>query len=222
MVVQGGKKLVGIECDGEKYHGPDRWEYDQRREAQLRRAGWKFWRISGSSFYRDKDGAMDSLWSFLRNEGIRPKLPSEEGPEVKEKVFPSGGEGNHDREATASQNVGPSEKCDCGLNGSKKNNEIVQPGGEKRENVAHPRNNNVSKDRIDQVKELLDPYGNWRIWQKLISWGEGTDYIDSFSRAISYQIIDKLKLGRKFNPWLRKEMERIWKTAIKKGFRPEL
>lgn len=35
--------------------------FDQRREAQLRRAGWKFWRISGSAFYRNKEKALDGL-----------------------------------------------------------------------------------------------------------------------------------------------------------------
>ena len=78
LVIQQGDKLVAIECDGEKYHGPDRWEYDQRREAQLRRAGWKFWRISGSAFYRDKEGTMEGLWKFLENEGITPKALKEE------------------------------------------------------------------------------------------------------------------------------------------------
>jgi hypothetical protein len=73
LVVQGEKSRVAVECDGDQWHGPERWEYDQRREAQLRRAGWKFWRISGSAFYRNKDKALDSLWGFLKDAGVRPK-----------------------------------------------------------------------------------------------------------------------------------------------------
>ncbi len=225
LVVQGDKKLVGIECDGEKYHGPDRWEYDQRREAQLRRAGWKFWRISGSAFYRDKDGAMENLWNFLKNEGITPETVSEEGSEGKEKIFPSGTERKPDAFITAAQDGKPFEKNDYEGSGNGRHSEAIQPSKEVREDIFHAKNKNGSirsDDRLGQVKEFLDLYNNWKIWQKLISWGESTDYIDSFSRAICYQIVERLKLGRKINPWLTKEMERIWKTAIKKGFKAEL
>jgi hypothetical protein len=38
----------------------------------LRRAGWKFWRISGSAFYRNKEKAMDGLWEFLEDAGVSP------------------------------------------------------------------------------------------------------------------------------------------------------
>ena len=73
LVVQGEKSRVAVECDGDQWHGPERWEQDQRREAQLRRAGWKFWRVSGSAFYRNKERALDSLWRYLEDAGIRPK-----------------------------------------------------------------------------------------------------------------------------------------------------
>jgi len=72
LVVQGEKNHVAVECDGDRWHGPERWEYDQRREAQLRRAGWKFWRISGSAFYRNKDKALGGLWEFLEEAGVAP------------------------------------------------------------------------------------------------------------------------------------------------------
>ncbi len=72
LVVQGEKSRVAIECDGDRWTGPEKWEYDQRREAQLRRAGWKFWRISGSTFYRNKDKALDALWEFLEEAGVDP------------------------------------------------------------------------------------------------------------------------------------------------------
>jgi len=72
LVIQGENNRVAVECDGDRYHGIEKWEYDQRREAQLRRAGWKFWRISGSSFYRNKDNALEGLWQYLKDEGIEP------------------------------------------------------------------------------------------------------------------------------------------------------
>lgn len=74
LVIQGDKNRVAVECDGDRWHGPERWEYDQRREAQLRRAGWKFWRISGSAFYRDKEKSLEGLWKFLDEEEVRPLI----------------------------------------------------------------------------------------------------------------------------------------------------
>jgi very-short-patch-repair endonuclease len=71
LVIQGDKNRIVVECDGDRWHGVERWEYNQRREAQLRRAGWKFWRISGSAFYRNKEKALEGLWKFLETEGIK-------------------------------------------------------------------------------------------------------------------------------------------------------
>ncbi len=72
LVVQGENSRVAVECDGDRWPGLEKWEYDQRREAQLRRAGWKFWRISGSAFYRNKDKALGGLWEFLEDAGVNP------------------------------------------------------------------------------------------------------------------------------------------------------
>ena len=74
LVIQGEKNRIAVECDGDRWHGIEKWEYDQRREAQLRRAGWKFWRISGSAFYRNKEKALEGLWKFLEAEGINNSL----------------------------------------------------------------------------------------------------------------------------------------------------
>lgn len=74
LVIQGDKNRIAVECDGDRSHGIEKWEYDQRREAQLRRAGWKFWRISGSAFYRNKEKALGGLWKFLEAEGIKNSL----------------------------------------------------------------------------------------------------------------------------------------------------
>jgi hypothetical protein len=38
----------------------------------LRRAGWKFWRISGSAFYRNKEKALAGLWEFMEDAGVNP------------------------------------------------------------------------------------------------------------------------------------------------------
>ncbi|HKQ92622.1 MAG TPA: AAA domain-containing protein [Blastocatellia bacterium] len=72
LVVEGENGRVAIECDGDRWPGDEKWEYDQHREAQLRRAGWKFWRISGSAFYRNKEKALAGLWEFMEDAGVNP------------------------------------------------------------------------------------------------------------------------------------------------------
>jgi len=72
LVVQGTNARLAVECDGDQYHTLENWEADQIREAQLRRAGWVFWRVTGSSFYRYKEKALDSLWEKLDELGIKP------------------------------------------------------------------------------------------------------------------------------------------------------
>ena len=41
MVVEGDNdSRLAIECDGDRFHGPDRWDSDMRRQRILERAGW--------------------------------------------------------------------------------------------------------------------------------------------------------------------------------------
>ncbi len=91
MVVSGGGKRVGIECDGEQWHGPDKLQEDMERQAILERLGWKFIRIRGSVFFRDPDRAMATVFQRLEELGILPErvssmVPSTENLEVIERV----------------------------------------------------------------------------------------------------------------------------------------
>lgn len=76
MVVTGGGKRVGIECDGEQWHGPDKLQEDMERQAILERLGWKFIRIRGSVFFRDADRAMTMVFNRLEELGILPERVS--------------------------------------------------------------------------------------------------------------------------------------------------
>ncbi len=70
LVVQGDKARLAVECDGDQYHTLENWEADQIRERQLRRAGWEFWRVTGSAFYRNREKSLESLWKKLKDLGI--------------------------------------------------------------------------------------------------------------------------------------------------------
>jgi len=73
LVVQGLEGLLAVECDGDRWHGPDRFHKDMERQRQLERCRWTFWRVRGSQFYRDPDAALQSLWEQLTRRGILPE-----------------------------------------------------------------------------------------------------------------------------------------------------
>ncbi len=72
LVVEGLRGRLAIECDGDQWHGPDRYEADMMRERTLIRCGCTFWRIRGSEFYYDPNQAMASLWELLNKLRIAP------------------------------------------------------------------------------------------------------------------------------------------------------
>src|SRR6202044_2401191 len=72
LVVEGQRKRLAVELDGDAHHGPDRGEADRNRQAILERLGWTFHRIRGSAYYRDPDAALAGLWDRLETLGIRP------------------------------------------------------------------------------------------------------------------------------------------------------
>ena len=70
IVVEGPHARLAVECDGDRWHGPDVWHKDRARQQVLERANWTFERIRGSAFYRDQDAALDPLWRRLKDLGI--------------------------------------------------------------------------------------------------------------------------------------------------------
>lgn len=73
LVVEGGGRRVAIECDGDRYHPPEKLMDDLERQAVLERLGWQFVRIRGTEFYRNPDLTMDRVFAQLERLGIRPE-----------------------------------------------------------------------------------------------------------------------------------------------------
>ena len=73
MVVEGANDTrLAIECDGDKYHGPDQWMDDMQRQRTLERAGWVFWRCFASVFIRRRNEIVTELLHTLSERGIDP------------------------------------------------------------------------------------------------------------------------------------------------------
>jgi very-short-patch-repair endonuclease/superfamily I DNA/RNA helicase len=76
MVVEGQGKRLAVECDGDRYHPIEKLSEDMNRQSILERLGWKFSRIRGSSFYRNPDAAMQSVYAKLNELEIFPTSSS--------------------------------------------------------------------------------------------------------------------------------------------------
>ncbi|MBX7256479.1 MAG: AAA family ATPase [Candidatus Hydrogenedentes bacterium] len=85
LVVEGGQARLAVECDGDRWHGADRYEDDMNRQRQLERCGWEFFRVKESAFYSNKDEALKSLWRLLEERSIFPHWGDSCGPFERDK-----------------------------------------------------------------------------------------------------------------------------------------
>lgn len=86
MVVEGADdSRLAIECDGDEFHGPDRWAADMSRQRVLERAGWTFWRCFASTWHLRKDEVLQQLLDRLAVMGIEPLGAIERIPSLVEK-----------------------------------------------------------------------------------------------------------------------------------------
>jgi very-short-patch-repair endonuclease len=72
LVVKGLKRSLAVECDGDYWHGLERYEEDMARQRDLERCGCIFWRIRESVFYRDPSESLRELWDMLERMRIFP------------------------------------------------------------------------------------------------------------------------------------------------------
>jgi very-short-patch-repair endonuclease len=72
LVVEGVAQRVAVECDGDHWHGPDRYESDSARQRVLERCGWRFVRIRESAFRFNSDNTLAGLWRILEQHGVWP------------------------------------------------------------------------------------------------------------------------------------------------------
>ena len=72
LVIEGGNARLAVECDGDEWHGAEKYEADMSRQRQLERCGWEFFRVRQSAFIHDKERALEGLWRALDEREIFP------------------------------------------------------------------------------------------------------------------------------------------------------
>ncbi len=85
LVVEGLENRLGVECDGDAWHGPERYEQDMSRQRQLERAGWTFVRIRESEFYADRALAIRQILEECERLDLRP-VDQEQPPVAPESI----------------------------------------------------------------------------------------------------------------------------------------
>jgi very-short-patch-repair endonuclease len=56
---------IAIECDGDKWHGPEKHQDDIIRQKVLERCGWQFFRVRGYEYYTNREKALEPLWKMI-------------------------------------------------------------------------------------------------------------------------------------------------------------
>lgn len=56
---------IAIECDGDKWHGAEKYQDDIMRQKVLERCGWQFFRIRGGEYYSNRVNALEPLWNIF-------------------------------------------------------------------------------------------------------------------------------------------------------------
>jgi very-short-patch-repair endonuclease len=73
FVVEGeNDRRLAIELDGDEFHGPDRYAQDVKRQKDLERVGWHFWRCWASDWEQDSATCYTDLREILTKMGIVP------------------------------------------------------------------------------------------------------------------------------------------------------
>jgi len=178
LMVEGMKGRLAVECDGDMWHGPDRYDYDCARRRQIERSGYQFWTILGSVYYRDPDGALQSLWATLKQLGIHPEGETESRHSEESRTDQSTHEesstdqstyreGNTDRDTDIDDEMHADEEASEDIE-SLVNNHMVEVNipnadriSKKSSDESAQRELDFNKDIIIGDDALVRPYQNW-------------------------------------------------------------
>ena len=136
LVIEGLVNRLAVECDGEAWHGPERFEHDMARQRQLERAGWTFVRIRESEFYANRESAVRRIIEACEELGIRPI--GEEEHEIEEETKQK--RGAMVEEARSEQQDEEEEQGEFNENEG-------EAGGQLRESVGYPQESDFPDPR---------------------------------------------------------------------------
>lgn len=145
LVVEDMASRIAVECDGDRWHGPERYEADAGRQRVLERCGWTFCRIRGSAFAIDPDEALEPVWKTLASLERSFRAPAS--------VVPSPPDTRDIAVELPRDNTGEAEGLPFGETASDNDGVLL---------VEAPRNRDAPNDAIADLALAFDvPYREW-------------------------------------------------------------
>lgn len=196
MVVEGNGKRLAIECDGDRWHY-DKVEDDLARQALLERLGWRFVRIRGSVFYRDKDisrkNAMSPVFAQLQLMGIFPEADTKSS-DIADKndkdhsldcLKRRSAEILHEWESVNPTFI-PEQTMPTKVESSTSTKTVIQPA------LTEPKASHLSTNLFDSIPSLFDakPTVNFEIGQVVVHNKFGKGKITAFKDSNQQMQID--------------------------------
>jgi very-short-patch-repair endonuclease len=235
LVVEGLDNRLAVECDGEAWHGPDKYEKDMFRQRQLERAGWKFVRIRESEFYADRNGAINRIVEECEKLGISPAGEEKHHKDIellgqgfaRKKQLKESEISSRQAQRDKNENLqyiidekvqwSQIESSDSSIRELRDSISVYSKNANASEAKALVKEEakKINSEQRDNFEKLLkDP----NLWFRLAHWAKENDLLDPKSRAFSYKVGKYIKHGWPLSKYMTKKAETIWDESIKLGF----
>lgn len=233
LVVEGSRRKLAIECDGEAWHGPEQYERDVARQRQLERAGWVFVRVRESEFYLDKASAVCRVEEKCAELGIRPvgqedldsstkSLGAVEGEDNQEVLldtyFPGPVEDesiHYDEDEPAHHDTPHAKILPLRSQPSMPTRSELRSKSPEQERKGELAAGSTSK------RKPKDPDADAAAWFALARWGKETESLTPVERKFAYRVGRYRANGWSLSDKQRKWAEEIWEKANSRGFEPD-
>ena len=203
LVIEGMEGRLAVECDGDAWHGAERFQEDMARQRMLERSGWTILRIRGSEYYRNPEIALERLWAKLKASGIKPFRQYEYEQVVKDmKEVDSG----RVREATRA------------MTGSSELPAVEQSNLEEEGIKGHQQKEKITDEEVLWVSRI-----GAKIWFQLARWAKVQGHFEPDDRRLLFNIGRKVQFNFKYppSPIQARRAKKLLEKAQRLGFNPE-
>ncbi|MGE4056610.1 MAG: AAA domain-containing protein, partial [Vicinamibacterales bacterium] len=168
LVVEGEEGLrLAVECDGEAWHGADRYAEDVARQRQLERAGWVFVRVRESLFYSNETAAVREVVAACEEldifpAGVSKPRPTAPTPPPPPRPEPSPVDEAEQRGHEAEEHIQPESESDHPdpQRGREEPSDPEEPETIPPENIEYPDPRTATPDNVrTAVLDIVTRYG---------------------------------------------------------------
>ena len=205
LVVEGGQARLAVECDGDEWHGADRYEANMQRQRQLERCGWEFFTVRESAFYSNKECVLQGLWRALEERGIFPGASGDDqGAELDED--------ENDTESAEEKNGN-----DSGVESSIQQPVVINPPLLPETLVDSPHKETAGVQQHTDDVEWADKMGSLKL-RRLHRWAKEKGSFPDSEVKSAYWVADSIARKKKVSPTDARKAKRLYERAVNRGF----